>query len=260
MTEDFVLCMKYGTRYPADYVNVLYNASRKALRRPTRFVCLTDDATGILPEVEVLPIPDIGLTKETFFRPGVWPKVSLYVADLHGLRGRALFIDLDMVIVGDLDAFFDHPGDVIGTNASPSWGKGNQENESTEFGSMVFAYTIGSHPEIVTRFQAEREAVWQSFPTEQAFVHGCLPGVAFWPEAWVASFKRTLRQPIGLDLFLDPRTPAPPLKILSFHGKPRPIDLIRGRPYFWDRFPHMGHGRVEWMSDYWLENGGTLPR
>jgi hypothetical protein len=27
----------------------------------------------------------------------------------------------------------------------------------------------------------------------------------------------------------------------------------------WDRLPHMGHGQVRWMADYWVENGGTLP-
>jgi hypothetical protein len=43
-----VLCMKWGTLYPADYVNVLCNASRRHLTGAFRFVCLTDDAPGLV--------------------------------------------------------------------------------------------------------------------------------------------------------------------------------------------------------------------
>ena len=115
MSERFIISMKYGRAYPADYVNVLYNASRKALARPARFICLTDDAKGFDPGIEVFPIPETGLTPEEWFRPGVWPKVSLFDRHFHGLRGRALFIDLDMVIVRDLDAF-KQEADVIISN------------------------------------------------------------------------------------------------------------------------------------------------
>jgi hypothetical protein len=34
---------------------------------------------------------------------------------------------------------------------------------------------------------------------------------------------------------------------------------LRPGPGFWDRFPHLGHGQVPWMADYWTENGGRLP-
>ncbi len=260
MTERFILSMKYGRAYPADYVNVLYNACRKALKRPARFICLTDDATGLLPGMEVLPIPDIGLRPEDWFRGGVWPKISLFDAHFHGLRGRALFIDLDMVIVQDLDAFLDRPGGLIGTNASPNWGKPGQTRDAPEFGSMIFAYDLGAEAHIAAAFRADPQGVMGRVRTEQGFVHQCSPEAAFWPAGWVASFKRSLRRPLGLDLVLPPKAPGGATKVLAFHGRPRPIDLIRGRPYFWDRFPHLGHGRVRWMADYWTGNGGTIPQ
>lgn len=259
MTARLIVCMKYGRAYPADYVNVLYNASRKALTRPARFVCLTDDATGLLPGIQTFPIPETGLAPEEWFRPGVWPKVSLFDRQFHGLRGRALFIDLDMVIVRDLDAFFDLPGTVIGTNASPSWGKPGQAAEAPEFGSMIFAWNPGQHPEVAEDFRADKQAVWARFRQEQQYLHSRFPDAGFWPQGWVASFKRSLRRPIGLDLVLDPKAPSGETRVLAFHGRPRPIDLIRGKPYFWDRFPHMGHGRVRWMAEYWTSNGGTIP-
>jgi hypothetical protein len=44
--------------------------------------------------------------------------------------------------------------------------------------------------------------------------------------------------------------------VLAFHGTPRPVDLIGQGKTFWDRFPHLGHGPVGWMVDYWRDNGG----
>ncbi len=49
--------MKWGTLYPADYVNVLYTACRRNLTGDFRFLCLTDDPTGFLPGIEHRPSP-----------------------------------------------------------------------------------------------------------------------------------------------------------------------------------------------------------
>jgi hypothetical protein len=76
----------------------------------------------------------------------------------------------------------------------------------------------------------------------------------------VISFKRHLRQPIGLDLFLPPKAPPTTAKALAFHGTPRQIDQLKLGCRLWDRIPHMGHGQVRRMVDYWQENGGELPR
>ncbi len=254
-TERFILCLKYGNLYPADYVNVLHNACRGAMATPFRFVCLTDDGAGLNGGIEVLPIPDLGLSPQDWFRPGVWPKIGLFDRHFHGLRGRALFVDLDMVIVQGLDAFFEVPGKIVGTNAGQGWGKAGV-TAAPEFGSMIFSYDLGALPEIAETFRQDPAAAWTQFRQEQQYVHHMAPDAAFWPEGWVISFKRALRRPIGLDLVLPPREPSGEARVVAFHGRPRPIDLISGRPRFWDRFPHMGNGVVPWMADYWQRNGG----
>ena len=43
-----VLCMKWGTKYPADYVNRLYSMVARNMQRKFRFVCLTEDSEGLL--------------------------------------------------------------------------------------------------------------------------------------------------------------------------------------------------------------------
>ncbi len=51
MTPANIICIKWGTKYPAYYVNRLYAGIQRHLNRPFRFFCVTDDATDIRPEV-----------------------------------------------------------------------------------------------------------------------------------------------------------------------------------------------------------------
>ena len=43
-----ILCLKWGTRYGADYVNYIYRGVKAHLNRPFRFVCVTDDPSGLV--------------------------------------------------------------------------------------------------------------------------------------------------------------------------------------------------------------------
>ncbi|MBN8763515.1 MAG: hypothetical protein J0I63_09885, partial [Thiobacillus sp.] len=52
-----VLCLKWGTRYGAHYVNRLYRGVGRNLSRPFRFFCCTEDASGLDAGVEIIPFP-----------------------------------------------------------------------------------------------------------------------------------------------------------------------------------------------------------
>jgi hypothetical protein len=253
--ERFICCLKYGTAYPTDYVNVLFNAARKAMHGPFRFICLTDRPEGLVPGIEALPIPDLGLQPQEWFVGGVWPKLGIYDRHFHGLKGRMLFIDLDMVVLRDLDAFFDMPGPFIGIDAGPAWGR-PASKAPPQLGSGIVAFDIGAHGRLAERFRSEKALIMGRYRTEQAFTEAELGDISFWPDGWVISFKRFLRQPLLLDLVREPRRPPRTAKVLAFHGTPRPADLIGQGRAFWDRFPHLGHGPVSWMVDYWRDNGG----
>ena len=257
--QRIVLCMKWGTLFPADYVNVLFHACRRAISGPFRFVCLTDDSDGFVDGVEALPIPDIGLTQDQWYTSGVWPKLALYVADLHGLTGRCLFIDLDMIVLGGLDEMFDHRAKFIGIDVGEGWRPGKEGSKPRELGTGVFAYDLGGQVQILQAFQADMAGSMARFQNEQDFVSAHARGLEFWPDGWVISFKRWLRRPVGLDLLLAPEKPPAGTRIVAFHGDPRPIAMIPDKVGFWDRFPHLGWGQVKWVRDYWVENGGRMP-
>ena len=84
---------------------------RRHLQGEFQFVCLTDDSEGVRAEVRCLPIPNLAL------RQGIpergWKKLTTFEADLHGLQGTALFLDVDVVIVDDITPFFEQPGEFL---------------------------------------------------------------------------------------------------------------------------------------------------
>ncbi len=250
-----VLCMKWGTLYSADYVNVLHNACRANLKGDFRFVCLTDDSEGFVDGIDALPIPDIGLAPHQW-QGGAWPKVALYCNPLHDLRGLALFLDLDTVVVGDLAPLFDLPGELVALDSAP-WRYPIGSPPRT--GSGVLRYQLGAHGDLVDKLRRDRDAMIARYGNDQNYLLGEGPPLTYFPQEWIVSFKYHLRQPLMIDRFRGPKAPPATARLVAFHGRPRPIDLIRPPPPGnWDVFPHYGRGRVDWMAKYWTQNGGKL--
>ena len=171
--DRIVLCMKWGNLFGPDYVNVLYNACKANLTGPFRFVCLTDSTDGLNDGIEAFPIPEIGCTEEMWFS-GAWPKLGVFMQDLYGLKGRALFIDMDTTISGPLDGFFEHTVPLVGIDTGKNWQKGGTAGPAGAhpplLGTGVFAFTLGAQIQILERFQANPEAAFAATKIEQVWV------------------------------------------------------------------------------------------
>jgi hypothetical protein len=217
-----VLCMKWGTKYGPEYVNRLYGMVRRHLRGEFRFVCLTDDARGVRDEVQCLPIPSLALP--TGIPERGWTKLTTFEADLHGLRGTALFLDLDVVIVDDITPFFEEPGEflIIHDWKRPWRITGN---------SSVYRFTLGAHADVLAEFRATQEAVRARLRNEQAFLSEVLHRqgrLRYWPAAWCASYKYHCIPPWPTNFWREPTRP-PGARIIVFHGEVNPPDAVAGR-------------------------------
>ena len=93
----YVLCLKHGTKYPSEYVNTLYNMVKRNCTLDFEFVCLTDDVTGIDPNIKILSLPKT--------LKGWWCKPYMFSNDLP-LKGTVLYMDLDVVISNNIDHLF----------------------------------------------------------------------------------------------------------------------------------------------------------
>lgn len=253
MSDRIVLSMKWGTLYNARYVNVLYNAVRDHLDGPFRFICLTDDTEGLADGIEGHPIPDLGLTPESW-KHGAWAKLAVFARDLLGLEGRALFIDLDSVIVDRLEPFFEVGGPFRAIGGGTGWRRGGVWTEPPRLLSGVFAMDIGSNADVLDAFLADREWAYEHAENEQHFIEQKIRRWAPWEDGWVVSFKHHLRRSIGVDLIKPVYDPPPGAKIVAFHGNPRPIDLV-GRTRIWSEPPHSVKCPVDWLDAYWEKYG-----
>ena len=52
-----ILTFKWGTLYSAEYVNRIYRGVKAHLKRPFRFVCVTDDKTGLAEGIDAVDFP-----------------------------------------------------------------------------------------------------------------------------------------------------------------------------------------------------------
>lgn len=97
-------CVKAGTAFGPEYVNILKDMVSRNLPHGFRgrFVCLTDDATGLDAGIEVMPLP-ADLEKW-------WGKLYLFKRGLFKDGERLVFLDLDTVIVGGLDDIVKYEG------------------------------------------------------------------------------------------------------------------------------------------------------
>ena len=243
-----VLCMKWGTKYGPEYVNRLYGMVRRHLSGSFNFVCLTDDATGIRPEVQCLPIPPLNLHLKPGQRDGAWKKLTTFDADLHGLRGTALFLDVDVVIVGSLDAFFEYPGDFLIIHDYPRfWRFGKRITGN----SSVYRFQLGAHADVLEYFRTHMEEVQANNRNEQTFLSRYLHKqgkLAYWPTGWCPSFKYHGIPTWPLNYWREPCVPEG-ARIMIFHGECNPPDALAGR-----RNKRLGFIRpARWVAQHWRE-------
>ena len=101
-----VACMRWGTLFPPDYVNRLYRGAMRNVMRARRAFSLSPTIPAAWRRASnSRPIPPIRLPA-TGLGGSPWRKLALWSRDI-GVAGDMLFLDLDVVVVGALDAFFD---------------------------------------------------------------------------------------------------------------------------------------------------------
>jgi len=218
-----VICIKWGTQYGPEYVNCIYAMVERNITPPFRVICLTDNPEGIREEVVCRGLPELGCPRPTN-APGKWPKTALWGPTLFDLKGVALFIDLDVVITGNLDPFFSYgrPEDVI---LARNWVKPFERLGQTS----IFRFEIGRHGYMLENFRKDPEGIAGKYQFEQRYVTNCVEGgIKFWPHGWVRHFRMDCLGPWPLRYLRPPKLPKN-ARVVIFPGKPDPADAILGR-------------------------------
>ncbi len=235
-----VICMKWGNKFPAEYVNRLFNMVRRNTSVDFRFICFTDDSTGISKEVEVQALPELDLPDNIPERG--WRKLTVFRERFGDLSGITLFLDLDVVIVDNIDEFFTIKGDFLIAHDK-------KNPKKIEGNSSVFRFEIGKFSSILEYFEQNFDKVKSEVRHEQAYlsreIHG-LGKLQYWPDEWVPSFKYRCCPSWIKSWWQAPVIPTG-AKIILFHGLPNPPEAVKGISGKWYR-------RIQpspWILDFW---------
>ncbi|WP_299360267.1 hypothetical protein [uncultured Paracoccus sp.] len=251
-----ILTMKWGTLYGAEDVNRLARQVRRNLSRPYRFICFTDDSTGIGEGVEPLPLPDLGRS----LCPGDtrWRKLALFGKDLEVFAdATALFLDLDLVVVDDLSPFFDLQGGVFMIRDDdlfrPKRLRGLRPARDRFLHSVgnssVFRYEVGAHDYILDAYLQDPAAARRAYEISQQFQSAQLAArghLDYWPRGWCVSFKNDCVGRGPRSWWADPALP-PGARIVVFAGNPKMGDVFAGRGQTWYR----RIGEIDWLRQAW---------
>lgn len=244
-----VICLKWGTRYPALFTNILYASVKRHLHRPFRFVCFTDNPAGLMEGVEAAPIPECPNPELLGQWPNIFVKLCLFRDGLADLHGPTLFFDVDVVIQQDIDCFFDYlPGKNCMIHNWVELRKRLFRRRPAIGNSSCFRFEAGQSGYIYETFLREMPQALDHtlYTTEQAFMTHAMREVHWWPEAWVKSFKRTCRAPYPFNFLLSPKKPN--TRVLVFHGNPDPDVAAAGfTSDRWHRFVRP----CPWILDDW---------
>ena len=228
-----VVCIKWGEKFGVEYVNKLYNAVQRNLSLKHRFICLTDDAEGIVAGVETFDIPRADLKI-------CWNKLALFERGIHNIEGQILFLDLDVVIVKPIDDLFLFQPESKFVSIKEWVSVDYALPDMTPFNASAMRFDVGAFPFIVEEFYKERDVtlIEEIFFDEAAsklgqsekVTYNDLEGfpprvfngdqeweyymlyknnvkVDYYPEGWLASYR------YGFDS---------KARVIVFHGEPKP--------------------------------------
>lgn len=154
-----------------------------------------------------------------------------------------MFLDLDVVIMKNIDEFFEVPGEFV---IIKDW---DFENDIIG-NSSVFRFEVNKHKDIIENFYKEGKDIRKRYRNEQAFLSYQMKEkgiLSYWDKSWCVSFKRNCLRPFPLNYFQVPKEPKD-AKILVFHGRPNPEQAYNG---------FMGKGGfryvkpTKWLDKYW---------
>lgn len=211
-----ICCIKAGTKYGVEYVNRLHNmVSRNIHSTPCEFVCFTERE-----------IPKVGYNKGIRFAPlptaytGWWHKMGLYRDKLPGVyTEKILYIDLDVVITGELDSLLAYDSDFATAKDWPAGSVTRGCVKDRQGNTSVVLLKVGSQVKLWDRFSKDPVGEIKAYvgnrmgDGDQEWINKAYPEcMDLLPERFVQSYKLHKLQ----------RVPPANCAIVMFHGLPKP--------------------------------------
>ncbi len=209
----------YRSQFTAQHVNTLASMVRRHYSKPHRFICVTDDPSGIVTDIEVVPLWNDHASIQSPHghpNPSCYRRLKAFSTEAEHMFGkRFVSIDLDTVIVNNIEPLFDRAEDFVILGDT---------NPMTPYNGGLFMMTAGARKQVWEKFDPVKSpAVGRKlgyFGSDQAWIGACLgPNEARWTKAdGVHSYRNEIAKCGG-------RLPAG-ARLVSFHGQTDPDDPV----------------------------------
>lgn len=241
---------KNDRSFAAKHVNILRASIARHYARPHRFVCITDDAEGLAPDVEVFEMPVTGLEHLKTLRPpatrhnsrgqitrriqfpSCYRRLWMFSREAQQLGEWVFCLDLDCLIVSNIEPLIDDfPGDFVGWQRAP-----NPRRVKPALAGAVYKLRTGSHTE-----------VWDDFDPEKSPRRAAEAGYSGSDQAWM-SYKLMPLEGMWTDAdglgkpHEDGLRPSDRILFTAGYAPPWSEEYARKRPWVGERWKeHASH-------------------
>lgn len=201
-----IICLKVGKKYKSDYVNNLYYMVKNNTKKDFNFFCFTDDDRGIDKKINCISLPDLSKKKIE----GWFYKLALFDPKINPIRGKVLYLDLDIVIMNNIDHFFEVEGEKL--YIIEDWIY--KANKIKKYNSSVMCWNTKNYTNLFLDYL--NNVFKKNYCGDQDFITDYVKDVVFWPDKWCISYKWHE---------CEKKIPEEETKIIVFHGKPKPHEV-----------------------------------
>ncbi len=204
-----VVCvLKSGGIYDPSWVERLRNAVVQHMNTPHRFICLTD-----------MELPgDIEVRSLHHGWPGWFSKMELFA-----LSGPVLYLDLDVAIVGSLDALLEAPTESFDGRSFKPNGQLTAIRDfyrPTEYNSSVML--IEDRRDIYNAFVQDADSIMSEHRGVQEYLSANFPEAEVFMDGPVLSYRKHCRARLHAKGKPPQSVPAPAgASVVCFHGQPK---------------------------------------
>lgn len=219
----------YRSEFGATAVNVLHRMVSRHFPHPHRFVCVTDDPTGIDAGIEIVPIwndyADVP-SPHGGKNPSCYRRLRLYHPEAEQWFGkRFVSMDLDMVITADVTPLWDRPEEIVFYGDT---------NRHTHYNGSMVLMTAGSRSQVWTEFDPRRSPI-------QSMRAGCFGSDQGWISYKLGGGEQKWGKADGVYSYRNDLQPMRPLpqnaRLVVFHGRLDP----------WHPYAQ----RIPWVVRHW---------
>jgi len=220
-----IICVHVGEKYTNDYVEKLYRGCMRNSTEEFTFTVLHDGKTYNLSESNVRYIPVEPMSFLSHHNMW-WYKMQAFRDDV-AVAEQNLLIDIDVVIVNNIDKFWNYEQDkfVIIQDFNRQWFPNYSRSNSS-----VVKFTPQIANEVFISFIVNSIQHVRKFRGDQDYFDECLKDKVRWPKKWAMSWKWEVynggmvasnsNKYYESDTKINNDT-----SILVFHGKPDPHDV-----------------------------------